>query len=59
MGQRAQDLFAQNNIQVYIGVPNVALEQLVETYIAGEMKSGDNLCNHGEEGHNHDHACKH
>ncbi|MBN2828850.1 MAG: ATPase [Candidatus Cloacimonetes bacterium] len=57
MGQRAQDLFAQNNIQVFIGVPNVSLEQLVETYIAGEMKSGDNLCNHDEDDHNH--SCNH
>ncbi len=56
MGTRAQNLFAQNNIEVFIGVPDVALEELVNTYIANELKSGDNLCGH-EDGH--DHECQH
>lgn len=46
MGTRAQDLFAQNNIEVFIGVPDLSLDELVETYLAENLKSGDNLCDH-------------
>ena len=46
MGTRAQDLFRQNNIEVFIGVSNVSLQELVKTYLAENLKSGDNLCDH-------------
>jgi len=46
MGSRAQYLFAQNQIEVFIGVPNLSLRQLVEEYLSKSLKSGDNLCDH-------------
>ncbi|MDP8231504.1 MAG: NifB/NifX family molybdenum-iron cluster-binding protein [Candidatus Zophobacter franzmannii] len=46
MGSRAQGLFADNNIEVFIGVPDQSLEELVQTYINGQMVSGGNLCDH-------------
>lgn len=46
MGQRAQTLFAQNNIEVIIGLRSDNLKGLVEEYIAGNLESGENLCDH-------------
>lgn len=46
MGQRAQDLFAQQGIQVIIGAPAETPETLVGGYLAGMLHSGDNLCDH-------------
>ncbi|MDD3235349.1 MAG: NifB/NifX family molybdenum-iron cluster-binding protein [Candidatus Cloacimonetes bacterium] len=46
MGERAQTLFAENNIEVFIGVPDIPLTDLVQKYIESELKSGNNLCDH-------------
>jgi predicted Fe-Mo cluster-binding NifX family protein len=46
MGSRAQMLFAQNNIDVIVGLRSDNLHGLVEQYIQGNLESGDNLCDH-------------
>ncbi len=46
MGSRAQQLFAKNDIQVVVGAPSAAPEQLVEQYLAGTLTSGANACDH-------------
>ena len=46
MGQRAQQLFAQNNIEVVVGASPQTPEQLVQAYINDTLKTGDNLCDH-------------
>jgi len=46
MGQRAQDLFAQNQIQVVVGAPADTPENLVLSYLNGTLKSGENVCDH-------------
>ena len=46
MGNRAQQLFTQNNIEVIIGLRSDNLKSLVETYITEGLTSGDNLCDH-------------
>jgi len=46
MGQRAQMLFNQQNIQVIVGVPCEAPEKLVNAYLSGTIQSGVNLCDH-------------
>ena len=46
MGQRAQQLFAQNDIQVIVGAPNEAPENLVNAYLENNLVSGTNLCDH-------------
>ncbi len=46
MGERAQALFAQNEIEVFIGVPDIPLHELVQKYIEKDLKSGTNLCDH-------------
>jgi len=46
MGFKAQDLFAQNNIEVCIGVPNDSPQILVEQYLENQLQMGENLCDH-------------
>jgi predicted Fe-Mo cluster-binding NifX family protein len=46
MGQRAQQLFAANDIDVIVGAPVETPESLVESYMAGTLSSGFNLCDH-------------
>ena len=46
MGVKAQNLFAQNEIEVCVGVNADSPEKLVEKYISGQLKTGENLCDH-------------
>jgi len=46
MGMRAQNLFTQNDIEVVVGAPILEPEELVEQYISGILKVGDNICDH-------------
>ena len=46
MGHKAQQLFAQNNIQVYMGVNSEDPSVLVEEYLTGQLITGENLCDH-------------
>jgi ATP-binding protein involved in chromosome partitioning len=46
MGQRAQDLFCEHGIQVVIGAPAETPENLANSYMAGTLKSGENVCDH-------------
>jgi len=46
MGQRAQQLFARNDIEVVIGATNGSLEELVSAYLGGTLETGDNICDH-------------
>jgi predicted Fe-Mo cluster-binding NifX family protein len=46
MGQRAQGLFAEQGIQVFVGAPAEATEVLVGQYLSGTLKTGINACDH-------------
>ncbi|MBN2399597.1 MAG: P-loop NTPase [Candidatus Aminicenantes bacterium] len=46
MGQRAQNLFCEHGIEVVIGAPAETPENLVSSYLAGTLKSGENVCDH-------------
>lgn len=46
MGQRAQQLFAGNNIKVVIGASDQAPEQLAKAYLDHTLETGDNICDH-------------
>ncbi len=46
MGQKAQDLFAQNSIEVYMGVQAGTPADLVKDYLNSNLKTGQNLCDH-------------
>jgi len=46
MGQRAQQLFAQNNIKVVIGASSDSPEEIVTAYLQDTLETGDNICDH-------------
>jgi predicted Fe-Mo cluster-binding NifX family protein len=46
MGQRAQQLFVQQGVDVLVGAPSEAPEQIVEKWLKGELVTGENYCDH-------------
>ena len=46
MGVKAQNLFAENNIEVHMGVQDGTPKKLVEDYLNNQLKTGINLCDH-------------
>lgn len=46
MGQKAQDLFAQNKICVVIGAPASEPTAIVELFLQGKLVTGANSCDH-------------
>ena len=46
MGQRAHQLFAQNEVKVLVGAPVDTPENLVKAYLSGTLESGQNACDH-------------
>lgn len=46
MGQRALGLFADKGITVITGAPNQEPETLVKNYLAGDLVTGPNVCDH-------------
>lgn len=50
MGPRAQALFTEENIKTYVGISG-PVRQVVEQYLAGDLKSGISMCDHHHGGH--------
>ena len=46
MGQRAQQLFAQNGIAVVVGASADTPDRIVSAYLDGSLQPGDNICDH-------------
>lgn len=46
MGSRAQQLFAQNNIETIVGAPAGEPKDVIEAYLAGTLSTGTNACDH-------------
>ncbi len=46
MGQRAQQLFNQNQIEVVVGASADTPENLASAYLGGTLQSGENACDH-------------
>jgi len=52
MGQKARDLFAANNIEVFTGIDYREPDKLVESYLKKELVSTDSSCGHDHNEHN-------
>jgi ATP-binding protein involved in chromosome partitioning len=46
MGRRALGLFGEHGIEVAVGAPADSPENLVSQYLAGTLKTGENVCDH-------------
>ena len=51
MGQMAQNLFQQNNIEIIMGVGVEAPDALVDKLLSGNLQTTGNACNHGADDH--------
>ena len=51
MGQKAIDLFHQQNINVFVGAPLKEEREIIENFLAGELSLSANYCNHDEKSH--------
>lgn len=58
MGQKAIQLFHQENINVFTGAPMANAEELVINFLANKLELSANYCNHDEK-HRHGHGCNH
>jgi len=46
MGNRAKQLFADNDIKVVIGASSESAVELVAAYLENSLETGDNICDH-------------
>lgn len=46
MGQRAINIFKENNIDVMVGVQSDTTVSIIEQYLEGSIESGANVCDH-------------
>lgn len=46
MGRRAQQLFEQSGIDVVVGAANDSPQELTKQYLAGQLQTGQNICDH-------------
>jgi len=46
IGQRAQQLFTENDIKVVVGASSGEPEELVSAYLRDTLETGDNICDH-------------
>jgi predicted Fe-Mo cluster-binding NifX family protein len=46
MGPKAQDIFTENNIEVYLGVQLKEPKKLVQDYLDTNLIHGENQCDH-------------
>ena len=46
MGRRAQGIFAEHGIKVLVGAPLESPEEIVRSYLDGDLKLGENVCDH-------------
>jgi predicted Fe-Mo cluster-binding NifX family protein len=62
MGQKAINLFHENNINVFVGAPMESPEALVRDFLADKLELTANYCNHDSghrHSHQHGHQCRH
>lgn len=46
MGARAIGLFAEQKIEVIVGAPAESPEDIVQSYLRGNLETGGNVCDH-------------
>lgn len=46
MGSRAQQIFAQHNIEVLVGAQGGSPEEIAKAYLDGSLATGQNVCDH-------------
>jgi len=58
MGQKAIQLFNEQNINVFVGAPMKSASDLVQDFLTDKLNLQANYCNHGSHTHQHG-GCRH
>ena len=56
MGQKAIDLFNQQNINAFVGAPLKGAKEIIEDFLADKLRLDANYCNHDNK---HESNCQH
>lgn len=59
MGPMARNILNSMGVEVVTGAMPDTPENIVKAFLAGELVTGDNVCDHGHGGHEHGHSCHH
>ncbi len=60
MGQKAVQLFHEQNINVFTGAPMDTAQEIVTRFLANNLELSANYCNHDHDHeHGHGHGCNH
>lgn len=54
MGQKAIDLFNEQNVNAYVGAPTKEAKAIIDDFLSGKLTLTANYCNH-----DHGHSCSH
>lgn len=54
MGQKAIDLFNEQNVNAYVGAPAKEAKAIIDDFLSGKLTLTANYCNH-----DHGHTCNH
>jgi len=46
IGRRAQSIFAEQGIEIIVGAPAGSPEDIVRSYLDGNLQLGNNICDH-------------
>lgn len=46
MGQRAINIFNQENINVFVGAPSIPPSEIISQFLSGTLETRANLCDH-------------
>jgi len=57
MGQKAIQLFNEQDINVFVGAPTKPAKELVNDFLNNKLELQANYCDHGE--HHHHEGCRH
>ena len=55
MGERAKKILDYFNVEVHLGTPTMAADEIVEKFLAGKLEFDPKLCDHHHH-HNHEHS---
>lgn len=59
MGPKAIQLFEQRGIEVVLGAPSVPPLEAVESFLRGDLQTGESSCSHGDHANEEGHHCRH
>ncbi len=58
MGQKAVNLFDEQNISTYTGAQSQAPKEIIKDFLSDNLQLTANICTHDHDNHDHEHKCE-